>query len=515
MYLNKYNLSSNITNRKQFSFFSSYPFSRLSVTKAKSKILYKVLGFQDIEENYLSLIDFNLLMKLKMKKKKLKTDKENNLEESFTSLRNKKEDDTVNLRKTKSYFPLIKRNKRKIKTFHFFKEMEKKVIFNDLLLENPNNESAKNKKENFRKFFSCKNNKKKVTSKNITKNTNDNQLNNLINNKDENCKITNNSKENYKLLRTVSLNDIDNNSNLLNPTYYFSFEKISSDKNKNPINLKNPLKKSKSTFNSTNIKFLKNTTTYSDFLTSSNNYYNINRPSLKLKNDSQKTLTNYDTLSILKKPEIRKDSFNSFHYFNKSNIFLTSKIDNINSNKNNRNNSSFISHSKNSSFEEDNKTKSKINENAKNENKDNIENYVIKNKKFLKLKIINRINELEKELKKLKNENGKKSKENRIFIHNMIKKCKHILKIIDDKIIYDIINIVKEFDKTEVINYLNKNNNVLRAKTKNINSKNKNKNNLRYKNIIKNRHIIYDLIDKNNQIEKRANNFIDKLLEKK
>ena len=513
MYLNKYNLSPNITNRKQFSIFSSYPFSRLSVTKAKSKILDKVLDFQDIEENYLSLIDFNLLMKLKNKKKKLKKDKENNLEDFFCFLRNKKKDDTTNLSKTKSHFPLIKRNKRKIKTFHFFKEIEKQVKLNDLLLESPNNENAKDK--NFRKFLSCKGNEKKVTSKNITNNTNYNQLNNVINNKDENCKTTNNSKENYKLLRAVSLNDIDNKNNLFNPTYYFSFENISSNKNKNPLNLKNPLKKSKSTFNSTNIKFLKNATTYSDFLTShNNNYYDINRTGINLKTNSQKTLTNYNTLSILKRPDIRKDSFRSFHYFNKSNIFLTSKIDSINSNKIKRHNSSFISYSKNSSFEEDNNEKSKINENVKNENKNNIENYFIKNKKLYKLKIINRINELEKELKKLKNENDKKSKKNKIFIQNMIIKCRHILKIIDDKMIYDIINIVKEFDKTEVLNYLNKNTNDLIAITNNINNKNKNNNNLRYKNIIKNRHIIYDLIDKNNQIEKRVNNFIDKLLEK-
>ena len=450
-------------------------------------------------------------MKLKLKKKNLQKDKINDLEESFSFLRNNKKDDTINkLRKTKSYFPLIKRNKRKMKTFHFLKDMKKKVIFNDLLLESPNNEKVKIKKGNFEELYSCKTDiKRKLTLKNID---NDNELKNIINDKKENCKTNSdiNSKEDSKLLRTVSLNNIDTNSNLFNPNYYFSFQKDSSNKNKNPINLKNPLKKSKSTFNSTNIKFFKNTTTYSDFLTSNNNLHNnINHPNLKLKNTSHKALNNYNTLSILKKPEIRKESFNSFNYSNKSNIFLTSKVEIINSNLNNRNNSSFFSHSKDSSFEENNETKSKINKNL-----ENLSNYYNKNNKLFKLKIINRINELEKELKKLKNDNDKKSKENKIFITNTIKKCKNILKIIDDKMNYDIINLVKSFDKNEVISHLNKNTyNSLKIKNNN-NNRNKISINLKYKNIIKNRHIIYDLIDRNNQLQKRVNNYIDKLLEK-
>ena len=519
MYLNNHHFSPNITNKKHISILTSFPFSKLSLTKVKSKILEKVLDFEEAEENCVSLIDYNLRMKVKIKNK-LKNQKVNNLKEtfSFTKRKNKK---TETFRKTESYFPLIKRSQRKIKTFHIFKHLTKKVRFNNLLLESPNIEKGKLKKEKSQRFYTDKN--KKLKTRNKTNSINKKVLYNLIEDKKDNYKNnskSNNSKEDSKSLRTLSSNNIiKDNNNLYNPNYYFSFQSNENlEKNKKPINLKNPLKKSKSTFNSTHIKFLKNTTTYSDFLNSNNkNFNNQEHQTSNFKNTSHKALTNYNTLSILKKPEITKDSFNSIHYSNKSNLFLTSNINNMNSNIINRNNSSFLSFSKNSSHEESQYSNSKIIENKNNSNQENLEDYINKNKKLFKLKIYNRINELEKEMKNLMNKNNKNKKENKILINNMIKKCKYILKIIDDKMNFKIFNIIKAFEKNEIIMNLNKKPSEVSLIIKE-NYKNRikinNNNNLRFQNIIKNRHKIYDLMDKNNQIEKRVNDYLDKLLEK-
>ncbi len=189
----------------------------------------------------------------------------------------------------------------------------------------------------------------------------------------------------------------------------------------------------------------------------------------------------------------------------------------MNSNIINRNNSSFLSFSKNSSHEESQYSNSKIIENKNNSNQENLEDYINKNKKLFKLKIYNRINELEKEMKNLMNKNNKNKKENKILINNMIKKCKYILKIIDDKMNFKIFNIIKAFEKNEIIMNLNKKPSEVSLIIKE-NYKNRikinNNNNLRFQNIIKNRHKIYDLMDKNNQIEKRVNDYLDKLLEK-
>ena len=130
MYLNKYPFLSKKYKIKHYSTISS-PFSNINVTKFKSKILDKVLEFQEKEENCISLINYNLLFKIKQRKKQNKTiNNNNNINESLSNTISYSKDikneinsldknikgensfSNINFRNTKYKFPLIKRNQR-------------------------------------------------------------------------------------------------------------------------------------------------------------------------------------------------------------------------------------------------------------------------------------------------------------------------------------------------------------------------------------------------------------------
>ena len=136
-------------------------------------------------------------------------------------------------------------------------------------------------------------------------------------------------------------------------------------------------------------------------------------------------------------------------------------------------------------------------------------------KKLFKIRIEKKIKELENEMKKNTKENDSNVKINRYLIKYMIKKYNYIYKIIDHQMTYEIMHLVQEFDKNEVIMNLTKKQSKAALIIKNF-YKNRNKSNqeLKYKNIDKNRHIIYNLIDKNQQMGNKVNAYIDKLLEK-
>lgn len=524
MHLNKHQFLSRNIQTKYFSTFSSFPFSKIDIAKSKSKILKKVLDFQENEENFISIINYNLLFKIKRNQKEKKKEKNilnnNNFEQTLSDSTTKSNNDNKNeikslnkkeknsfssynsnLIKTKENFPLINRNQRKIKTISLFKDTKKKVKFNDLLLENPNSKIAELNNATLKNFHSSMN-KNKIPY----------NLSDLNNDEIDNYKIDS------KLLKTQSLKDINLNFNnnmeknspkkvIFNSNYYFSFQGNNEENNKNQIiNLKRPLKKSKSTYNSTNIKFPKSISNYSDLLNINNNH----QKKLSLKNVSYTTLNNFKSLSILKSKEIKKDSFKSISNSSNTNFFLTSKMNN------NDNNSSFYSPSKNSSFiEEKIEVKSTTENKSKSINDLKLDISTKNKKKLLKLKIKSKIEELEKELNKNMKENDKNNKANKIYIKFMIKKCKYILKIIDLKMDYDITTIEKEFDKNEVNKNLEKKPTDLELIIKNFyNNKKKDSNDLKYKNIIKNRHKIYNLIDNNIQMEKRVNDYLSKLLKK-
>ena len=98
----------------------------------------------------------------------------------------------------------------------------------------------------------------------------------------------------------------------------------------------------------------------------------------------------------------------------------------------------------------------------------------------------------------------------------MIKKCKRVLKKIDEKMNYEIDTLLKEFEKEEVYNNLkNKKGelSILLNKVENI-GKNRLRHEKKFKKMAKNTHLIYNLIDKNNQIEQKVNDYVDKLIDK-
>ena len=545
MYLNKYPFLSKKYKIKHFSTFSS-PFSNINVTKFKSKILEKVLEFQEKEENCISLINYNLLFKIKQRKKQKKI-LNNNLNDSLSNtMSNSKEiNDEINsldknikakgsflnknFSKTKTNFPFIKRNQRKIKTFSLFKTIQKKVKFNDLLLETPNNEKDKIKKDIVNKQYSLSskyNNIELISNNDSYINTNTNNYFTSLNNDKKNKCAKFLKNESMKDINNLNQIKFDNQKNFYFTNNYFSLQNNQEEKyNKELIDLKKPLKKSYSSFNSKNIKFLKNIMKNNDILIPVNNH-----KKLSLRNFSNKSITNYKSLSILKKPEIKKESLKSIYSLNRNNFFLTSSIDkknNINNNNdindinNEKTNSSYFSHSKNSSCNDDiAEKKSRIQYNDKSKNtkikKEKTEENFKKLKKIFKIRIKNKIKELEKEIKKDIKENNNNVKINKLLIKYMIKKCKYIYKMIEQKMKYEIMNLDKEYDKNEVILNLTKKQSEAALVINNFykNGGNKSNDNLKYKNINKNRHIIYNLIDKNLQMEYKVNAYIDKLLEK-
>ena len=545
MYLNKYPFISKKYKIKHFSTFSS-PFSNINVTKFKSKILEKVLEFQEKEENCISLINYNLLFKIKQRKKQKKI-LNNNLNDSLSNtMSNSKEiNDEINsldknikakgsflnknFSKTKTNFPFIKRNQRKIKTFSLFKTIQKKVKFNDLLLETPNNEKDKIKKDIVNKQYSLSskyNNIELISNNDSYINTNTNNYFTSLNNDKKNKCAKFLKNESMKDINNLNQIKFDSQKNFYFTNNYFSLQNNQEEKyNKELKDLKKPLKKSYSSFNSKNIKFLKNIMKNNDILIPVNNH-----KKLSLRNFSNKSITNYKSLSILKKPEIKKESLKSIYSLNRNNFFLTSSIDkknNINNNNdindinNEKTNSSYFSHSKNSSYNDDiAEKKSRIQYNDKSKNtkikKEKTEENFKKLKKIFKIRIKNKIKELEKEMKKDIKENNNNVKINKLLIKYMIKKCKYIYKMIEQKMKYEIMNLDKEYDKNEVILNLTKKQSEAALIINNFykNGGNKSNDNLKYKNINKNRHIIYNLIDKNLQMEYKVNAYIDKLLEK-
>lgn len=512
MNLKKNNFLPKNNYKRNYTTFCSSPFSNINITRIKSEIKNNVLEFKEKEEKCISLIDFNIISELKKQEKQNKN-KINNPDDTLSnssrkSKEYKKEMESLNKKdkntfstlysfhkKSKSFFPFIKRNQKKLNTFSIFNNINN-VKLNDLKLDNPNNEkiNIKSGKLNIYYFSDNYNSKKELISSNSLsnlsngKNNKNSKLSELFNNK---TKLRN---SNYKI----------NN--------YFLLQNNIEENIKGPIiDIKKPLKKSYSSFNSSNFKYLSNITNNFEF----HNY----QKKLNLNNLSNKTLSNLKSLSIIKSSENNKESFNKISKYNsnKSNIFLTTNNNKISSDNNKDDNNSSSFQSKNSFYEKNLKLQSpEKNDNLKNETISIKNNFSSKNqKKLFKLKIIKNINELEKNLKNNYNEHEKNKKNKTLLIKLLIKKCKYVLKIIDEKMNYDIENLIKEYDKNEV--YMNLNQKVddlqliIKKRYDNIKKYN---NYLKYKKINKNRHIIYNLIDKNNQIDKKVNNYIDKLLEK-
>ena len=510
MNLIRYRLLSKDSDKYYKTSFSSFPFSLINVTKIKSKIYDNVKEFKDKEEKCISLIDFNILSEIK--KKETEDKKSNNIDNSSNSeksISNKKQQKNISIKeknsfmtvnsadkKAKNYFPLIIRNKRKIKTTSLFKNnLNENRKLRDLFLENSNSQKMSlnrfmfNKEINNYEFINCKENNESKTN---------NSLSSLNRNKSHEHSLN-------KLTTTelFSNNKIKESKNNLNTHNFFSLR--NNNENNNLISLNRNLKKSKSTISNMNLKFLKNkkTTSYS-FTPSLNNKSNLN-------NTSNKSLKNCKTLSILKSPIDKKDSFNSKNS-NKNNFFLTSNIEEIISNQSNqqKTNSSILS-----SYETKLVLKTSIENDSNNINQEkNIS--LQKQKKLFKLMIVNKINELDKELKKNMKESNNNNKVNNLIIKYMIKKCKRVLKKIDEKMNFEIDTLLKEFDKDEVYNNLkNKKGNlsILLNKVENIGI-NRLTHEKKFKKMDKNAHLIYNLLDKNNQIEQKVNDYLDKLIDK-
>ena len=510
MYLNKH-FSPKINYRKKSNIFSFFPFSKINVSKIKSKIKDNINDIKENEEKCISLIDTKILSKAKMKEKK---NFNNNLENTLTNSTQKLDDNKEKLSMeekenyltiysnvlfSKTFFPNINRNQRKIKTLNLLRNINlKNVNLNELILENSNKEKPNIKSNNSKNHFPFNNNQK-ILKSSIS-------LSGLNTEKYKKFLSTQFNRNKYKTKTNFNLYYKSNNNHR-----FFPFRNNNEENNNNKnelLDLKKPLKKSKSSLNTTNFKFLNNNTIKEYELPPSNKNKTL---SLKVSN---KSLQNFKTSSILKSPLPKKNSFSSIYNLNDENIFLTANCQNKLLEKEKENyNSSFLSHSKNSSFEKNSELKLDLKQDLKIKPENNFS--LKKQKKLFKMVISNKMNELEKELEKNKTENDKNEKNEEEYIKFMIKKCKYILKIIDEKMNYNIANIEKDYDKNEVIKNLDKRPNEISLIIERIlNKKNKLFDDSKYKNIKNNRHIIYNLIDKNNQLGKNVNDYIDKLLEK-
>jgi hypothetical protein len=341
--------------------------------------------------------------------------------------------------------------------------------------------------------------------------TNDSLTSNSKNNEYHSNKLLitslNNNKNNEYNSNKLLITTLNNNNYDANFPNYFSFGNTKSNGFNSIYDMKRKLKKSYSTRDSTNIKFKNIKTAYSEFLP------NDSPTKLLLKNLSNKSLQNQENIKTL--PMVEKDSFISMHS-NKNNFFLTSNIEEIESNKTNNenNNSSLMSQSKNTSNL--NEIKAPVRLDSSDKNKD-IPFPLKKNKKLFKLMITNKMNELETQLKKDILENNNNNKVNNLIINYMIKKCKRILKKVDDKMNFEIFTFINEFDKNEVnLNFSEKKSNYLSYIVKRMENMKKDKleHEKLFARIKNNTHKVYNLIEKNDIKEQRIKDVLDKLIEK-
>lgn len=536
MYLTRNNFLSKNASQKYFpdygpkkftSTFSYFPFSTIKITKNKFKIKEKVLKFKENEEHCLSLIDLGILYDIRQKEKKYKNYKLN--ESSFKSkksiknnkgknyiesLINKKDEknscytvNSVDL-KSRNYFPLINRIKRKTNTINLLKNNFKNNLkLNEMIFDNKNDQKfqARNSllyKDKFKYSSYNSENKKNVLSSfnSISSSIIDKSDYDQTNSKLLLTELINSNKSSKSIISNKNY-DLNNRLTINN---YFSFKSNKNGQNSNKrriINIKRNFKKSKSYFSSTNIM------------------YPNNLISNKL---MQKVIPNR-TLSSFKSPIILKNNLNirnePFINKNKTNLFLTSNKEVIPPNVDS-NDSSSISKSKASSNRNILKLNTSTNELSKKFKMENSHSLKKRKKKFRAI-IKNKIEDLEKEYKKDIEENNYNSMINKMVIKYMIKKCKKTLNLADEKVNHEIYTMMSRFKTDEL--YKNLGGDLpdifsLIIKIRNqilINEKNKKNKKVNPHDIIKNLDIIYSLIEKNNYLRNKIDKFIGLSLENK
>ena len=531
MYLTRNNFLSKNASQKYFpdygpkkftSTFSYFPFSTIKITKNKFKIKEKVLKFKENEEHCLSLIDLGILYDIRQKEKKYKNYKlnessfksnknisnnkgKNNIESLINKKDEKKSCYTVNSvdLKSRNYFPLINRIKRKTNTINLLKNnIKNNLKLNEMTFENKNDQKFQARssliyKDKF-KYSSYNNeNKKNVLSsfKSISSSIIDKSDYDQTNSKLLLTELINSNKSSKSNISNINF-DYNNN--------YFSFKSNKNGQYSNKrriINLKRNFKKSKSYFSSANIMYPKNLI------------------SNKL---MQKDIPNR-TLSSFKSPIILKNNLNirnePFINKNKTNLFLTSNKEVISPNEDS-NDSSSISKSKASSKANILKLSTSTNELSKKFKMENSHSLKKRKKKFRAI-IKNKIEDLEKEYKKDMEKNNYNSMINKMVIKYMIKKCKKTLNVADEKVNHEIYTMMSRFKTDEL--YKNLGGDLpdifsLIIKIRNqilINEKNKKNKKVNPHDIIKNLDIIYSLIEKNNYLRKKIDKFIGLSLENK
>lgn len=536
MYLTRNNFLSKNASQKYFpdygpkkftSTFSYFPFSTIRITKNKFKIKEKVLKFKENEEHCLSLIDLGILYDIRQKEKKYKNYKLN--ESSFKSkkrirnnkgknniesLANKKDEknscytvNSVDL-KSRNYFPLINRIKRKTNTINLLKNnIKNNLKLNEMIFDNKNDQKFQVRnsliyKDKFKYSSYNSENKKNVLSSfnSISSSIIDKSDYDQTNSKLLLTELINSNKSSKSIISNKNY-DLNNRLTINN---YFSFKSNKNGQNSNKrriINIKRNFKKSKSYFSSTNIM------------------YPNNLISNKL---MQKVIPNR-TLSSFKSPIILKNNLNirnePFINKNKTNLFLTSNKEVIPPNVDS-NDSSSISKSKASSNRNILKLNTSTNELSKKFKMENSHSLKKRKKKFRAI-IKNKIEDLEKEYKKDIEENNYNSMINKMVIKYMIKKCKKTLNLADEKVNHEIYTMMSRFKTDEL--YKNLGGDLpdifsLIIKIRNqivINEKNKKNKKVNPNDIIKNLDIIYSLIEKNNYLRNKIDKFIGLSLENK
>ena len=532
MYLTRNNFLSKNASQKYFSdygtkkftsTFSYFPFSTIKISKNRFKIKEKVKNFKANEENCLSLIDLGILYDIRQNEKKYKNYKLN--ESSFKSKKNinkNKEKDniesmisqkteknsfnTVNTLDLKpmNYFPLINRNKRKIKTINLLENnIKNKLKLNEMSFGNKKDQQSPARSSQIYKgqirdsSYNSENKKSfNLKSRSIIDKSDYDQTNSKL-------LLTEIIYSNKSIKPQISNNNYDLN-NKLTINNYFSFKSSKNElysRKRKIMNIKRNFKKSKSYFNSTN----------------------INYPNNLISNKLIQKIIPSRTLSSFKSPIILTNNLNKRNEpiinKNKTNLFLTSKKEVIPPNEDSSDSLSISKNliSSNRNILKLNTSTHELSKKLRMENSHSLK----KRKKKFRIKIKNKIEDLEKEYKKDMEENNYNTLINKMVVKYMIKKCKKTLNIADEKVNHEIYTMMNRF-KTDGL-YKNSGADFpdifsLIIKIRNqilINEKNKKNKKVNPHDIIKNIDIIYSLIEKNNYLRNKINEFIGLSMEKK
>ena len=458
MFLNKYNSESSNEDEKN-KFNNIYPFSFFKVSKVRNSFLKQMISYEEKEKEYMTLYGFRMnnnnnkkIIKRNKRKNKIK-----NFPKSLSSssvISNLKKIFSLNFDKKNTFYQVNPFNLQILP--HIKRNIRKYDTHISINTNNINNIKFDNS------FLNKMINKKRnITSKNlIFKSTKSPFITDIKEIKET---IPNNSKSKNKknkvstnlILSELLSGNIENNklskNNFLKFNNHFSFNKPTS------ININSPKSLKLNSFSSTDLKIKSNECTplfeRNLIIKSIKNQRNKDKDTNKNERNTFSSLKSQDS-------DISSVELRSITNFNNNNKIF-----------NNENS---------------------ITKNNSKKDKKKVFNSLFKNKIF----------NLQNEIDKCSKEHEKNEDEYKLYIKYMIKKCKHIYDVIDTNFTHKIRKSDYNIKQNEKLNSGDKDNKNKKRKAE-----------LRYQ-ILKNGNKIYNLVNENNQLNKRMINTLQKFLEK-